>query len=149
VQQASEKEEGKERRRKIYRYTLSLTNPFPGSERSYVTGHHGVDNHFQFLNLLERYPRRRNDFTAKQAIEMARRWIIFSNGKEPWGEYIRQRRMDREKIAVCDDIRGWTERTREVGSVRLSSDISAVTASYPSQKAEKGTPFRPCRSQDS
>lgn len=106
VRQASEREEEKERQRKIYRYTLSLTNPFPRSGRSYVTWHHGVDNHFQFLNPLERYQRRRNEFIAKQAIEMARWWIIFSNGKEPWGEYIPPTQGGQGKITVCDDIRG-------------------------------------------
>jgi carboxylesterase type B len=113
VQQASGKEEGEERRRKVYRYTLSLTNSIPGSECSYVTGHHGVDNYFQFLNLLERYPRRRDGFIAKQAMEMARRWISFASGKEPWGEYVPPAQDGAGKIAVCDDIRGWTARTRE------------------------------------
>jgi hypothetical protein len=121
VERATGKDEGEERRRKVYRYTLSLTNPLPGSECSYVAGHHGVDNYFQFLNLLERYPRRRDDFFAKQAIEMARRWIFFANGKEPWGEYMPPKQGGEGKIAVCDDIRGWQERTREE-DVRIGLD---------------------------
>lgn len=49
VEQAAGKNEGEERRWKVYRYTLSLTNPLPGSKCSYVAGHHGVDNYFQFF----------------------------------------------------------------------------------------------------
>lgn len=64
---------GEERRRKVYRYGLSLTNPLRGSECSNVPGHHGVDNHFPLLNLLERYPRRRDDFIARRALETVRR----------------------------------------------------------------------------
>jgi hypothetical protein len=94
----------KDRRRKVYRYTMCLSNPFPGSSLSHVPDHHFVEILFQFMTLIPRYPRRRNDFLALIAIDTARKWNHFANGLAPWeGEYDR---TNEGKVALCDGIRG-------------------------------------------
>ncbi|KAK6346786.1 hypothetical protein TWF696_006895 [Orbilia brochopaga] len=98
------------RRQKVFRYQFNLPNLFPGSPFSFVVGHHFVEMLYQFLTFVERYPRHRNDFYTRQAQGMARRWIAFANGHDPWDEY---RRDDGYKIAICDDVNGWHVRTRQ------------------------------------
>src|SRR6201999_1289500 len=101
------------KKRKIYRYSFGLTNPFPGSDHSFVTGHHFVEILFLFLTLLDRYPRHRDRWLEKKAKETARRWILFANAREPWDEYVVAGSPESgdARLAVCDDIRGWHVKT--------------------------------------
>ncbi|KAJ6256958.1 Cholinesterase [Drechslerella dactyloides] len=98
------------RRRKVFRYQFNLPNLFPGTPFSFVTGHHFVEMFYQFLTFKERFPPHRDNFYTRQATDMARRWIAFANGRDPWDEY---RPDDGYKIAICDDVNGWHVRTRE------------------------------------
>lgn len=102
--------------RKVYRYHLAISNAIPGSEFSYVVGHHFVDLMYQFMTVTERYPRHRDSFFARQAQEFARKWICFGTGRAPWEEY------GNGKIAVLDDLRGWEIRTRESDRKMSESD---------------------------
>lgn len=114
-----------EKQRKIYRYSFGLSNPFPGSDHSFVTGHHFVEILFVFLTLLDRYPKHRDGWIAKQAKETAKRWIMFANGQAPWDEYVvapGPGRTDDAKMAVCDDLRGWHVRTLGEDEVQSKSD---------------------------
>jgi carboxylesterase type B len=95
--------------KKVYYYTFGLTNPFPGSDASFSTGHHSVELMYQFLTCNDRFPKGRNKFYERQAKETARRWILFGNGKEPWPRYEKSRKM----TAICDDRVGWEDRARE------------------------------------
>lgn len=97
--------------RKVYRYSFGLTNPFLGSDFSFVTGHHFVDMLFLFCTLLDRYPHHRDNFLERQALETARKWVTFAHGQEPWDEYRGDRELVQRKIAICDDLRGWETRT--------------------------------------
>jgi carboxylesterase type B len=100
------------KKRNIYRYSFGLSNPFPGSNHSYVTGHHFVEILFVFLTLLDRYPTHRDHWLKRQAFETARRWVTFANGQEPWDKYIvsNEKQIGEAKIAICDDLAGWTVR---------------------------------------
>ncbi|KAJ9602327.1 hypothetical protein H2200_013182 [Cladophialophora chaetospira] len=95
--------------KRVYQYTFALTNPWPGSDCSYVTGHHFAEILFIFLTLTERYPKGRDKFLQRQAEETARRWIAFAHGKEPWTPY----RSPEGMVAVCDDLVGWSTRTKQ------------------------------------
>lgn len=100
---------GRDKKRKIYRYAFGLSNPFFGSQHNFVTGHHFLEILFIFLTLMDRYPKHRDNWLAKQACETAKRWIKFANGHEPWDEYgLKDGQDEREaKIAICDDFKGW------------------------------------------
>ena len=104
--------------KKVYRYTFCLTNPWPGTDCSFVTGHHYIELFFIFLTLLERFPKGRNRFLEKQAKETARRWITFANAKEPWARYEGTKKIS----AVCDDRVGWEERTMEQDRIVSEDD---------------------------
>ena len=108
-------EKGKE----VYRYACCLSNPWPGSDVSFMTGHHFVEILFLFLTLCERYPRTRNGFLEKQAKEMARRWIAFANRRAPWPKYTKEERV----MAVCDDRVGWDDRTRDLDEKISEADV--------------------------
>lgn len=99
------------KKRKIYRYAFGLSNPFPGSDHSFVPGHHFVEILFIFLTLLDRYPKHRDNWWARQACETAKRWITFAHGQSPWDEYVVDKHEGQAQIAVCDDLRGWTVKT--------------------------------------
>ncbi|KAF3234101.1 hypothetical protein TWF192_001662 [Orbilia oligospora] len=101
---------GDGRRQKVFRYQFNLPNPWPGSPFSYVSGHHFVEMFYQFMTFRERYPTHRNKFYQRQSEEMARLWIAFANGKDPWEEYKEQTGY---KIQICDDVNGWHLRTRD------------------------------------
>ncbi|KIW18746.1 hypothetical protein PV08_03035 [Exophiala spinifera] len=105
----------RDKSRKVYRYAFGLSNPFVGSNHSFVTGHHYVEILFIFLTLLDRYPRHRDNWLAKQACETAKRWITFAHGQAPWDEYTLEAGQDemQGKIAICDDFKGWHVKTLE------------------------------------
>ena len=111
-------------RRNVYRYSFCLSNPIPGSLCSFVPGHHYVEILFVFLTLLDRYPTHRGEWAKRQAKETARRWITFANGNHPWepaATAASERKSDigESKIAICDDLAGWTIR-----SVREDEEVS-------------------------
>lgn len=113
-------------KRKIYRYMFGLSNPFPGSDHSYVTGHHFIEIIFVFLNFLDRFPRHRGDWHHQQAKNLATKWIMFANGQEPWPEYVlsdpSSGSNDDAKVAVSDDIRGWHIKTLAQDEQESKSD---------------------------
>ncbi|KEF61326.1 uncharacterized protein A1O9_02891 [Exophiala aquamarina CBS 119918] len=103
---------GLDEHRKIYRYSFGLSNPIPGSLHSFATGHHFIDILFLFLTLIDRYPTHRNNYYRGQAIETARRWISFAHGQAPWEAYTtKSDGVPNAKIAICNDLVGWTTRT--------------------------------------
>ena len=102
--------------KKIYRYTISLRNPFPGSIFSEVLGHHFVDLVYMFMTLLERFPRERQRLAS---VDFARYWITFANGLPPWPAFTLE---DGEKIAVADSREGWVLRTRQEDVERSRDD---------------------------
>lgn len=102
-----------------YRYTICLSNPFPGSANSFVSGHHFVDILYLFMTLTERYPTRRDNFFARQAETIARKWIAFANGTEPWHVHTPGSR----EIAIFDDICGMEVRTQDDDARRSQKDI--------------------------
>ncbi|KAF3937376.1 Acetylcholinesterase [Dactylella cylindrospora] len=106
---AEKSQEGK-KKQKVFRYQFNLPNLFPGSPFSYVVGHHFVEMFYQFMTMRERYPTHRNKFYQRQSEAMARLWIKFANGLDPWDEYKEENGF---KISICDDINGWHVRTRE------------------------------------
>lgn len=98
--------------KQIYRYTIALSNPFPGPHHdSHVVGSHAVEMLYLFNTLSSRYPVYRDEFYERQALEMGRRWIAFANGKDPWERYLPE---EGAKLAICDDLVGWEMRTRHV-----------------------------------
>ncbi|KIX92188.1 uncharacterized protein Z520_12069 [Fonsecaea multimorphosa CBS 102226] len=111
-------------KRKVYRYCFGLSNPFPGSDHSFVPGHHFVEILFVFLTLLDRYPTHRNKWLERQARETARKWVLFANGEAPWDEYMVAESGDTNnaKVAVCDDIRGWHVKTMSQDEEESKSD---------------------------
>ncbi|KAH7166571.1 Alpha/Beta hydrolase protein [Dactylonectria macrodidyma] len=91
--------------KQIYRYTLSLRNPFPGSFLSGVLGHHFIELVYQFMTLMERFPlQKQRDIS----IGFARKWTAFAYGEDPWAPYM----LADETIAVADSREGWVVRTR-------------------------------------
>ncbi|KAH8729924.1 Alpha/Beta hydrolase protein [Ilyonectria robusta] len=92
-------------RKQVYRYTLSLRNPFPGSFFSGVLGHHFIELAYQFMTLMDRFPlQKQRDIS----IGFARKWTAFAYGEEPWAPYM----LADETIAVADSREGWVVRTR-------------------------------------
>lgn len=102
------------KKRKVYRYSIAFSNPFVGSTHSFAPGHHFIEILYLFLTLLDRYPTRRGKWLEQQARETARRWITFAYGQEPWDEYLISAGgtgASEAKIAIADDMHGWTTRT--------------------------------------
>jgi carboxylesterase type B len=101
------------RKRNVYRYSFCLSNPFPGSICNFAPGHHFVEILFLFLTLQERYPTHRDGWAARQARGTARRWIAFANGRAPWDPCFTDGSTgeDEARIAICDDLSGWSVRT--------------------------------------
>jgi carboxylesterase type B len=57
----------------IYRYTMALSNPFPGPHHdSHIAGPHAVEMLYLFNTLSSRYPTYRDKFYGRQALEMGR-----------------------------------------------------------------------------
>jgi hypothetical protein len=100
------------KKRKVYRYSFGLSNPFPGSSFSFAVGHHFVEILFVFLTLLDRYPTHRNGWLGRQARETARRWVTFAHGQEPWDPCIVPDGAvpGDAKNSIGDDLVGWTVR---------------------------------------
>ncbi|KAH9224255.1 Alpha/Beta hydrolase protein [Leptodontidium sp. 2 PMI_412] len=90
----------------IYRYSLELRNPFPGSIFYGVAGHHFIELLFQFQTLKERYP---TDRLRAISTEFSQRLIKFAVGAAPWSPY----EADEQRIAVVSSRDGWQVFTRE------------------------------------
>ncbi|KAH7403893.1 Alpha/Beta hydrolase protein, partial [Cadophora sp. MPI-SDFR-AT-0126] len=90
----------------IYRYSLELRNPFPGSIFYGVAGHHFIELLFQFQTLIERYPTAR---LRTISTEFAQRLIKFAVGEAPWSPY----EAEEQRISVVSSRDGWQVYTRE------------------------------------
>ncbi|KAG4428509.1 hypothetical protein IFR05_016006 [Cadophora sp. M221] len=90
----------------IYRYSLELRNPFPGSIFYGVAGHHFIELLFQFQTLKERYP---TDRLRAISTEFSQRLIKFAVGEAPWSSY----EAEEQRIAVVSSRDGWQVYTRE------------------------------------
>lgn len=101
--------------KQLYRYTLSLRNPFPGSFFSNVLGHHFIELIYQFMMLMERFPlQKQRDIS----IGFARQWTAFAYGEDPWARYT----WADETIAVADSREGWVVRSRAKDLVSSAYD---------------------------
>ncbi|KAJ9622593.1 hypothetical protein H2203_006241 [Taxawa tesnikishii (nom. ined.)] len=68
-----------------------------------------------------------NGFIARQSEEMARKWLRFGNGLEPWDEYVPSSKTvsgkpGDSKIAILDDTCGWEVRTRAEDETKSAHD---------------------------
>lgn len=93
--------------KKVYRYTQTLRNPFPGSPLSHVAGHHFIELLLLFGPLSERYQTQKLKDISE---EYGRRWLRFVVGEEPWAQY---ETGNEEKIMVINGRTGFELRTRE------------------------------------
>lgn len=91
-----------------YRYTMTMRNPFPGSNLHQIPGHHFVDLLFLFQTLRERYPTKR---LRNLSEEFGKAWLRFGVGKIPWPEF--KKGEGEEKIMVFNGVDGCSLRTRE------------------------------------
>jgi hypothetical protein len=96
--------------KKVYRYTLTMRNPFPGSDLYQIPGHHFIDLLYLFRTLRDRYSRTKDKEISD---EFGKRWLAFGAGKEPWDEY----KEGEEKIMVVSGREGWVVKSREVDEV--------------------------------
>ena len=92
-------------KQKVYRYSQTIRNPFPGTLLHQIPGHHFIDLLFLFQNLRDRYPSQKLKDISE---EYGRRWIRFAVGEEPWEEY----KIDQEKVMVINGRTGFEIRTR-------------------------------------
>ena len=99
--------------KKVYRYTNTVRNPFPGSAAYQVSGH-AVDLLYFFGNYIDRFATQR---ARETSIGFVTRFIRFAYGEAPWDQYTPEER----KIAVADGRVGWVTRTREEDE-RISKD---------------------------
>jgi len=97
-------------KKKIYRYTQTIRNPFQGLLLHQIPGHHFIDLLFLFQTLKERYPSQKLRDISE---EYGRRWIRFAAGEEPWEEY----KLDGEKIMVINGRTGFEVRSRREDEV--------------------------------
>jgi hypothetical protein len=96
-------------RKKIYRYTQTLRNPFQGSLLHQIPGHHFIELLFLFQTLRERYPSQKLRDISE---EYGKRWIKFAAGEEPWEEYRRGGRNEEGKMIVINGRTGFEVRSR-------------------------------------
>jgi hypothetical protein len=95
-------------KKKIYRYTMTMRNPFPGSNLHQIPGHHFIDILFLFQTLRERYPTKR---LRNLSEEFGKAWLRFGVGKEPWDEF--KKGEGEEKIMVFNGVDGCSLRSRK------------------------------------
>jgi hypothetical protein len=108
-------------KKKIYRYTQTYRNPFPGSTLYQIPGHHFIDMLFLFGTLRERYPSQK---LRDLSDEFGKRWLRFGVGLAPWEEYVLDGREDEGKIMVINGRKGFDLRSRkeDVEESRLSEE---------------------------
>jgi hypothetical protein len=99
--------------KKVYRFTNTIRNPFPGSP-AYQTCGHAVDLLYMFGNYLERFPTKRQ---REISIGFVERFTKFAYGMKPWEQY----EPELKHIAVADGHLGWVTRTRDEDE-RVSKD---------------------------
>lgn len=96
--------------KQVYRYTLTLRNPFPGSPYHQIPGHHFIDVLFLFGTLQFRYPmQRQRDLST----EFMKRWLLFGTGQEPWDQHVIDGSNEEGKIMVVDGLNSWDIRTKK------------------------------------
>lgn len=100
------------RKKKVYRYNVTLRNPFPGTPFYQVPGHHFVEVLFLFGTFRFRYPTQK---LVDISTEFMRRWIAFGVGEAPWDEYELNtaQEEDAEKIMIISSSVGFEQRTRK------------------------------------
>lgn len=102
-------------KKKLYRYTMTMRNPFPGSNLHQIPGHHFIDLFFLFQTLQERYPSQKLRDLSQ---EFGKAWLRFGVGKEPWEEF--KKGEGEENIMVFNGVDGCSLRSR-VEDERLSA----------------------------
>ncbi|RFU34812.1 hypothetical protein B7463_g1562, partial [Scytalidium lignicola] len=100
------------KKKKVYRYNITLRNPFPGSVYHQIPGHHFVDVLFLFGTFRFRYPTQK---LVDISTEFMRRWLNFGAGQQPWDEYIvdGDNEQGGEKIMIINSSSGFELRTRK------------------------------------
>lgn len=96
--------------KRVFRYTMTMRNPFPGSNLHQIPGHHFIDLLFLFGTLRERYPTQRYKDLSD---EFGKRWLRFGLGIDPWDEYKIDGREDDGKLMLISGAEGWVVKTRE------------------------------------
>lgn len=96
--------------KRVYRYTVTLRNPFPGSPHYQVPGHHFAEILFLFGTLQSRYPTQRD---RDISTEFMKRWLRFGTGLEPWDPYVIDGTETEGKIMVINGVNGWDLRTKK------------------------------------
>lgn len=100
--------------KKVYRYHMTMRNPFPGSNLHQIPGHHFIDMLFLFQTLRERYPTQRYRDLSE---EFGKRWLRFGAGEAPWKEYKVDGTEDDEKIMIISGSAGWVIKSRKKDEV--------------------------------
>ena len=98
------------RKKKVYRYTMTMRNPFPGSPLHQIPGHHYIDLLFLFGTLMDRYPTQR---LRDLSTEFGRRWLRFGAGLEPWAEYEITGMEHDGQIMVISGTEGFAMKSRK------------------------------------
>ncbi|PVH81523.1 alpha/beta-hydrolase [Cadophora sp. DSE1049] len=106
-------------KKKIYRYTQTVRNPFPGSPVYQVAGPHSIDSFFLFGTLRERYPTKKLRDLSE---EFGKRWLRFAAGIEPWAQY----ETKEEKIMVINGITGFDLRSQEDDTIDSAASEEGV-----------------------
>ena len=97
-------------KKKVYRYAMTMRNPFLGSPLHQIPGHHYIDLLLLFGTLMERYPTQRLRDLSE---EFGRRWLRFGARLEPWGEYEVVGEEDDGKIMIISGTEGFTVKSRK------------------------------------
>jgi len=95
-------------KKKVYRYTMTMRNPFPGSPLHQIPGHHFIDLLFLFQTLRDRYPTKK---LRKLSEEFGKAWLRFGAGLEPWKEF--RKGENEESIMVFNGVDGCSLRSRK------------------------------------
>jgi hypothetical protein len=104
-------------KKKVYRCTMTMRNPFPGSTLHRIPGHHFIDLLFLFQTLRDRYPTKRLRDLSE---EFGKAWLRFGVGKEPWNEF--KKGDEEEKIMVFNEVDGCSLRSRKEQRQRKASE---------------------------
>jgi hypothetical protein len=97
-------------KKKIYRYTMTMRNPFPGSSLHQIPAHHFIELLFLFGTLRERYPTQRSKDLSD---EFGKRWLKFGVSIGPWDEYKFDGSEEDGKLMLISGAEGWLVKTRK------------------------------------
>jgi hypothetical protein len=100
--------------KKVYRYTMTVRNPFPGSLHHQIPGHHFIDMLILFRALHDGYPTQR----LKDISEgFMKRWIQFGAGLEPRDEYKLDAGDQEGKLMIVSGSEGWILKSKKQDEV--------------------------------